>query len=106
MSRPNHTGTRKEIDMFAVDVAITHRISDTSNYSYTACMDIERLGMVTVEAAIKVRKSALYAELPVGTVMSGTIYVMSKPNLARIAELPFTMVRLPDGERSYIELTC
>jgi hypothetical protein len=88
---------------FTVDVSARCAVSETSDYSMTTAFKIQRLGDTTLQAALAIRKSAMYEELPVGSVIQGNIhmYTLEDGTLCRI---PFTITRQPDGEPSYVEL--
>ncbi len=89
---------------YQCDVHVRAQLSPTSDCSMVLAFSIERLGMLTVETSIRLRESDMYASLPVGAEMSGSMLLWTLER-GRICSIPFTLTREPDGERCYVAIT-
>lgn len=89
--------------MYNVTVTGNVNIGPTSNYSFTFDFQEERLGMTWVVAGMKIRETFTWGEIPVGSVAEVEMHVWTLEG-GTIARVPGKMEKLPNGEKSYLEL--
>ena len=90
--------------MFNVTVHGNCRTSDDgSGYSFMFDFQEQRIGMTWVVAGAKIRETMTWNELPAGSVVNVEMRVWTLEK-GTIANVPGKMIKLPNGEKAYLEL--
>lgn len=89
--------------MFNVTVTGNCQIGPTSGYSFTFDFTEERIGMTWVVAGMKIRDSYTWNNIPDGStvVVELHVWTLEKGTIARV---PGKMTKLPNNEKTYLEL--
>lgn len=89
--------------MYNVTIHGDCRIGDTSGYSFVFDFQEERLGYTWVVAGMKIRETMTWQEIPDGSVVNVEMRVWTLEK-GTITNVPGKMIKLPNGEKSYLEL--